>query len=154
MLGESCLFWRSEKEGFPCRSMLEVSHKQNACHAAWWEGRLPEQSAHAQGCASPDLAWTESWPSLSQYRKLSHRRILWCEGWAHTDIPLGIMNHSIWWKAEASLKTICAFSIVVTTKLKALCESWKQIELYETVKQFLEWVFAGSEASAGRLTLG
>lgn len=86
-------------------------------------GKAAGTESTCSGLCLMDLVWPESWPSLSQYGKLSHRKILWCEVWAHADMPIGIMNRSIWWKAEASLRTICAFSIVLTTKLKAFCVS-------------------------------
>lgn len=41
-------------------------------------------------------------------------------------MSMGRMNRFIWWRAEASLKTIPAFSIV-TRKLKALHMSQKQM---------------------------
>lgn len=41
------LLLESEKEGFPSRSVVEVSHILNACRASCCERGLPGQSPHA-----------------------------------------------------------------------------------------------------------
>lgn len=105
-------------------------------------------------CPTVDLAQPENRPSLSQCGKLPRppSRILRCEVWAHANMSMEIMNHSIWWEAEASLRKIPAFSIAVTTKLKAFCVFPRQMAYVGallTREQLLKWVLSDSESSAG-----
>lgn len=126
--------------------------------AACWEGKLLGQSPHAQGCASLDLAWPESWLAKSTWETLpSENPVVWGLS-TRWHVPGD--NELQYLMGSRSLRTIPTFSIVVTSKPKAFCMSQKQMVYFgallnsRTIFNVSPLRLLGSESSAGRPTLG
>ena len=127
MLGWSSLLW--VWEGRLSGWISSGGLSQASCQSCCMLGRRAAgaESTCSRLSLSVDVAWPASGAFTDSTWETPPRRMVWCEVWAHTHMSVGIMNCRIWWEAEASLRTVPAFSIVVTTKLKAFSVSQRQM---------------------------